>query len=349
MNRLLEKNAVPTLWTMNCVEDCDPAILRRMRFSIRMRKPSQRVRERVWRRLADRHDLTIGDETIRCLARRYEEAPALLDSGLKTARLCGGSLEDLELAVNAACRLRRGGRDVAPVDANDTPFHLDLVNSETDLASLTTRLSSPGTSHRVSFCISGPPGTGKSAFVRYLAREMGLPILQKRASDLLGMFVGQSERQIAAAFEEARDQEAFLIFDEADSLLGDREFAVRRWEISQVNEMLTWMENHPLPFACTTNLVSHLDHASQRRFTFHLRFDSLTGTMLLRAFEEFFSREAPAGVERLHLLTPGDFANVKRRVEALGVRDADAILGELKRENLMKAGGRAEAGFRNGH
>jgi len=163
------------------------------------------------------------------------------------------------------------------------------------------------------------------------------------------MYVGQTEHRIARAFAEARDQEAFLIFDEADSLLADRRSAVRSWERTRVNEMLTWMESHPLPFACTTNLVSHFDKGTQRRFTFHLRFDPLTGSMLRTAFEVFFSQKAPSGVERLDRLTPGDFATVKRRAEVLGIRDAKKILEELKRENLMKSGGREEIGFRNGH
>ena len=34
-----------------------------------------------------------------------------------------------------------------------------------------------------------------------------------------------------------------LVHGEADSLLTDRRFAVRSWEVSQVNEMLTWMES----------------------------------------------------------------------------------------------------------
>ena len=36
-----------------------------------------------------------------------------------------------------------------------------------------------------------------------------------------------------------------LIFDEADSFLFDRREAVRSWEVTQVNEMLTWMEHLP--------------------------------------------------------------------------------------------------------
>jgi SpoVK/Ycf46/Vps4 family AAA+-type ATPase len=91
--------------------------------------------------------------------------------------------------------------------------------------------------------------------VRHLAERVGLQLLQKRTSDLLNPFVGGTERNIANAFAEARDTETFLVFDEADNLLLDRADAVRSWEISQV----TWMEQHRLPFACTTNLPGRLE------------------------------------------------------------------------------------------
>src|SRR6516165_8652926 len=69
-------------------------------------------------------------------------------------------------------------------------------------------------------------------------RTHGSPGAEKRTSDLLNPFVGGTERNIANAFAEARDTDAFLVFDEADSLLLDRADAVRSWEISQINEML---------------------------------------------------------------------------------------------------------------
>src|SRR5690606_15416617 len=111
------------------------------------------------------------------------------------------------------------------------------------------------------FCLSGPAGTGKSAFARHLAEEMSLPVVQQRASDLISPYVGETEARIAAAFARARQEEAFLIFDEADSFLSTREMAQRSWEVKKVNEMLTWMESHPQPFACTTNMADRLDPA----------------------------------------------------------------------------------------
>jgi hypothetical protein len=46
--------------------------------------------------------------------------------------------------------------------------------------------------------------------------------LDRRYSDLISSYLGDSEKAIARAFEEAADRRAFLILDEADSLLRDR-------------------------------------------------------------------------------------------------------------------------------
>lgn len=83
--------------------------------------------------------------------------------------------------------------------------------------------------------------------------ELGLEVIIKRASDLISPYVGETEQNIAEAFSEAKSKKAMLIFDEADTFLQNRNNATRKWEISQVNEMLTWMEVHEYPFIYTTN------------------------------------------------------------------------------------------------
>ena len=52
--------------------------------------------------------------------------------------------------------------------------------------------------------------------------------------------------------------------------------------------MLTWMESHPLPFCCTTNLMDRLDPASLRRFTFNVKFDYLDPSGIALACARFF-------------------------------------------------------------
>jgi transitional endoplasmic reticulum ATPase len=121
-----------------------------------------------------------------------------------------------------------------------------------------------------------------------------------------------------------------LVFDEADPLLSDRREAVRSWEVTQVNKMLTWMEAHPLPFVCTTNLADRLDREALRRFTLKLRFDPLDPAQAARAFRHFFKAEPlrllPDG------LTPGDFATVRRKQAIYGGADPAVLVGWLIEE-----------------
>jgi len=344
-NRLLENNPVPTLWTTNDISDCDPAFLRRISFTLELRTPPVSVRNRIWAKLAEHHKVPLPRELCLELAHSMEDAPALADSALRAARITRGGADDVKLAAAAISRAVRGGHTQLIVPSS-IRFEPELTNADQDLALITERFVACGPANTGGLCLSGPPGTGKSAFARYLADRMQMPVLERRASDLLDRYVGGSERNIADAFAEARDTSAFLVFDEADSLLGARDGATHRWEISQVNEMLTWMENHPLPFACTTNLVDRLDPATARRFSLKVGFLPLNVQQREACFRRFFKTEPPLGLSALDQLTPGDFAVVAKRSKLLGINQSDALLAELRREQTAKPDTRNPIGFR---
>lgn len=125
-----------------------------------------------------------------------------------------------------------------------------------------------------------------------------------------------------------------LIFDEADSFLQNRNNAVRSWEVSHVNEMLTQMESHEYPFVCTTNLLNTLDEASLRRFTFKIKFDFMTKEQTTFAFEHFFGiKDFDLGIRGL---TAGDFATVKKKADFLNITDAEELREMLADEVKLK-------------
>lgn len=345
INRLLENNPIPTLWTTNDIRDCDPAFLRRISFTLELRTPPVSVRSRIWEKLAEQHQVPLSKDLCIELACSLEDAPALANSALRAAQITGGGADDVKFAAAAISRAVRGGHTSLAAHSN-VKFEPELANADQDLALITERFVACGPANTGGLCLSGPPGTGKSAFARYLAERMQMPVLERRASDLLDRYVGGSERNIADAFAEARDTRAFLVFDEADSLLGARDNATHRWEISQVNEMLTWMENHPLPFACTTNLVEQLDPATARRFSLKIGFLPLSVPQCEVCFRRFFKAEPPAGILALDQLTPGDFAVVAKRSKLLGISEPEAILVELRREQAAKPYTRIPIGFR---
>ena len=346
LNRLLEETAAPTFWVTNSGDHIDRAILRRMTFALEISRPPAEVRARVWTRQLGRHGVDASKEEVQRLARDFAVAPGIAASASRAASLGGG---DLDLARRGASSLIEALGE-APVreQPGGTAFDLQLIESDTDLGHLVDRLVAGG-SLRFSLCLTGPPGTGKSAFARHLADRLGIEAEQKRTSDLLDRYVGSSEKNIARAFRQAAREGKLLIFDEADSLLSDRRTAHRQWEVSQVNEMLTWMESHPSPFVCTTNLAERLDPATLRRFVFKATLGYLKPALAGNAFRRFFDLEPPAGLCALVTLTPGDFAVVERRAKVLGVADdPNELLAMLGSECRAKPGGGSRSvGFRH--
>jgi transitional endoplasmic reticulum ATPase len=345
LNRLLETNPVPVIWTSNNIFEIDAAVLRRMSLIVELKAPPVRQREVILRRLANRYEVPLEDHEVHDLARRLPATPAVLENALRAAKLSGGGKDALERAASGIIRALSGGGARPAVSVTD--FDPALTCANMDLIALTKRMVA-SSNLAFSLCLSGPPGTGKSAFARYLARRLGLEVLQKRASDLLAPYIGQSEKNIAETFEGAREAQAMLIFDEADSFLFDRREAVRSWEVTQVNEMLTWMEHHPLPFCCTTNMMERFDSASLRRFTFHILFHYLDAKALARAYAIFFQMaEVPPHGLAFTNLTPGDFAQGRRQADMLGIaEDVDRVIALIAEISRLKPGNsRASIGF----
>lgn len=173
--------------------------------------------------------------------------------------------------------------------------------------------------------------TGKSAFAHHLAHEIGIDVLQKRGSDLIKPYVGQTEAAIAGAFTEAKRAGALLLIDEADDFLTDRRDIAHSWERTMVAEVLRWMEHLEAPFVATTNLADKLDPVAQRRFTIRADFFALEPEQSASLFHRYFGEPLP---ER-HLLrnqTPGDFEVVARRAELLGEKNLSACLAGCRQK-----------------
>jgi len=217
------------------------------------------------------------------------------------------------------------------------PIDPSVLNTDTDANTLLERLSVAGFGR---LCFHGPPGTGKTALAAEIAKRMGKPLLLRQAADILGPYVGMTERNIAKAFEEAVRDDAVLVFDEADSFLQERRHADKGWQVTQVNQFLTSLERHDGVVVCTTNLMEGLDAAALRRFDFKVAFGCLDGVQARRMVGmvlEALGREANVsgvGLARLDgaKLVPGDFAVALRR----GVIDPERATVERIVETVLE-------------
>ena len=334
LNKILETTPVPVIWTTNNFYDVDPAFLRRMTYCIEFEKLSEDSRLNIWNRVLKKNELNVSKEKVEELNKNYDIPPALINNAVKTTKMINGSVDNFEELIENVARVVDKKKVVKQEPKKSMgDYNVDLINANMDINALTEKIKS---SNKLNFsmCLYGESGTSKSSYARYLAEQLGIEVLLKRASDLISPYVGETEQNIAAAFSEAKSKKAMLIFDEADTFLQDRNNAVRSWEVAQVNEMLTQMEAAEYPFICTTNLLDTLDEASLRRFTFKIRFDFLTQKQVNIAMDYFF------GIKNSNLqlkgLTSGDFATVKKKVDFLGTTDIDEITKMLSEEVKVK-------------
>ena len=192
-----------------------------------------------------------------------------------------------------------------------------------------------------SMCLYGLPGTGKSEYGMFLAQELGLTPWRIKYSDLADKYVGDTEKKISLAFEQAKDEHKFMIIDEADSLISNRADANASWERTQVNEMLVQIEHHPYPIVCSTNLKDTIDRAALRRFTFKVEFKPFTQEHAQKAFKVIFGYDLPQGIVLPQDLTLGEYAAVKKQARFLGIeKDPQALWAAILSEAASKQVGR---------
>lgn len=344
LNRLLQENTVPTIWITNNLRPLDPAHLRRFDYCLQMDMPPQKVRSTMLAECVQ--GLAVSNEWCATTAANNALSPALMTRATKvaSAMLEAGAGAPIEVLLNdvidSALKVQSGDRPRARVQTNTFKYQLDALNADCSLADVITGLASCGQGR---LCLYGPSGTGKSAFAQHVAKVLDKPALLKRASDIFGSFVGETERNMATMFREATADDAVLILDEADSFLREREGARRGWEITIVNEMLTQIEAFEGIFFATTNLMDRLDTACLRRFDMkinlgYLKFDQrlvLTKTVC-KELNVGLTPPLEDLLRQLDQLTPGDFDNVLRQSRLRPIRTASDLIDRLGQEIQLK-------------
>jgi len=358
VNQILESNLVPTIWVTNRIEQIDPAFRRRFAYHLELKSPPPGAREGLVRKTLDGVD--VSEAFVARLTARKGLTPAQIRTAVRFAGLVrtthperpgevnsqdGTEVENLIERQLRNADLALGSRKShLPARGMVTSYDLGMLNVESrfEVPRMVQALQARG---HGSLCFFGAPGTGKSALAEHIASALGRPIMIRQASDLMSKYIGETEQNMAAMFEEAETENAVLLLDEADSFLQDRRGAQRTYEVTEVNEMLQGMERFKGIFICTTNLLDRIDQAALRRFTFKIRFKPLTReqretmfvTEALAGQAGLLTHEIRARLALLDQLCPGDFAAVKRQSVILGA-DLAALefLEQLEAEHRIK-------------
>lgn len=216
-------------------------------------------------------------------------------------------------------------------------YNEDTDRQVSDLASLLTEKQLRGVLKRLKernlrggfTCLfHGGPGTGKTETVYQLARQTGRDIYQVDYSQLRSKWVGESEKNVKAMFDEYRElcksarRKPILFLNEADALIGKRmksaERAVDRGENALQNIVLQEMETFDGILIATTNLADNMDSAFERRFLYKVEFDKPDTEARAKIWKSMLPSldkdDAVVLSERFPRFAGGQIENITRKV-----------------------------------
>ena len=126
-----------------------------------------------------------------------------------------------------------------------------------------------GTGVAVLFC--GPSGTGKTMAAEVLAAASDLRMMLIDISQITSKYIGETSKNVAAAFAEAERTGAVMVWNEGDAIWGSRGTvgsATDRHVNAEVGDLLQRIESFTGFTIVTTNIKSAIDPAFLRRFRF---------------------------------------------------------------------------------
>lgn len=190
--------------------------------------------------------------------------------------------------------------------------------------------------------LSGPPGVGKSMAARWLAQEIGVPLVSVNLASVVSSFLGSSGRNIRTVLEYAQSGPCVLLLDEFDALAKRRDDESDIGELKRiVNVILLELDRWPEDslLVAATNHLQLLDEAVGRRFDRHVQI-GLPGLTERVAMIQFLATGTKAeGELALSLVadvTDGWTGSDLKRLWELAMRRA-VLHGTVPGDELLRA------------
>lgn len=152
----------------------------------------------------------------------------------------------------------------------------------------------------ISVLLYGPPGTGKTMSAQVLAGELWLPLYRINLAQIISKYIGETAKNLDAIFNEARNSNVILFFDEADALFAKRtdvQNANDRYSNSETSYLLQKIEEFSGISILATNLANNFDDAFRRRINYMINIHMPSEAQRLQLWRSAFPQDAPLDSE----------------------------------------------------
>ena len=281
--------------------------------------PTETEQLRLWHRALSPSVPRAPDLRPELLVRRYHLTPGDISEAANAAVVAamrqGVAVTLAHMTDAVRGRLRHRLKDVADVvtttvEWDDIVLREDIVDRIIELLSVVQYekvvMDQWGFSRRFSYgrglsaLFSGAPGTGKTMIAGLIAKELGLELFRVDLSRTVSKWVGETEKNLGLAFDEARNARAILLFDEADALFGKRtevKSSNDRYANLETNYLLQRIEAFEGIVLLTTNRDTQIDEAFRRRLRFRIEFPTPDAPEREQLWRSMIPVTAPLGPE----------------------------------------------------
>ena len=131
--------------------------------------------------------------------------------------------------------------------------------------------------HNLCINLYGASGTGKTMTAHGIARQLKKKMVVVNYAEMESKYVGETSKNIAALFQFAEENDAVILFDEADAMLSKRVTSMQSAADVSVNQtrntLLKILDDYTGIVVFTTNFIQNFDMAFFRRILSHIRFE----------------------------------------------------------------------------
>jgi hypothetical protein len=287
------------------------------RHQLRLRPLTATARRAVWRQLTAAHRIALQPAELDLLARITLERSEIVQAVSEAETLTWPERRPDAAALRAAGRHLAAA--AAPHFARRLPpeFGLDRIvlppDRHAQLREIVVQVRyaeavQEGWGFRdlmpygrgVTALFAGPSGTGKTLSARAIAGELGIDLLQIDLAQVVSKYIGETEKNLSAAFAAAEASGLALLFDEADALFGKRSEvrdAHDRYANIETAFLLQRIEDFTGLVILTTNLRPNLDTAFLRRLQFVIDFPRPDAALRAEIWRRAFPPLAPLAAD----------------------------------------------------
>ena len=190
---------------------------------------------------------------------------------------------------------------------------------------------------QIAINLYGLPGTGKTMAAHAIAHALNKPIIAVNYSEIESKYVGETSKNISALFEQAKNSNAIIFFDEADAILSRRVTDMSSATDVSVNQtrsvLLTLMNNHEGLIIFTTNFIENYDPAFMRRILSHILFELPCIENRERLWRKYIPQKLPIITdirllaENSNGLSGSDISNCVLKAAMSAARSGDSSVG----------------------